>query len=75
MCNELNRQARHGDSPWESYGPITHVAAAELFASRRGLGQLGPLIIETRDEGSDVVFRHRVRCERKYHVVPLRGDA
>ena len=71
----LNRQARHHNGEWIGFGPVTHQRAAETYARRTGICEYGPAIIQTREEGSDVVFMHRVsRKPIEYRVDCLRGD-
>ena len=72
----VNRQARlkAGDGErhsWVSYGAVTHVEAAKKH-SRQAPNRLSE--IETRDEGTETVFCHRVRRVMEVEVTPLRGD-
>lgn len=67
----MNRQARYHDAErWYDFGPVTHADAAKKLASRWSVDG----DFETRDEGSDVVFRHRVTRQVVYDVVCLRND-
>ncbi|NNE62376.1 MAG: hypothetical protein HKN35_15900 [Woeseia sp.] len=79
--SELNRQARVAErgypQHWVDCGNVTHAAAAECLArlwhEDDGDGE-SQSTVETRDQGSDVVHRHRVTRRVVYEVVSLRGD-
>ena len=57
---------------WESYGDVTHQAAAEKHATRHPFSYL---IVETRWEGKDTVFPHEVVRRTGFDAKPLRGES
>ena len=77
----MDRQARlaeFGNKEWTSFGDVTHVEAARLYASSFvmiGMAPHTPFLVETRDQESpNVTYEHRVRVTKQIEVTPLRTD-